>query len=78
MSESPVDLDNELLIQVRSPSLNETLDVTVKLNETVLALKRSIQLVHPQHPTTENQRIIYSGKLLSDEESISTIIKKVH
>lgn len=77
MSESPSDLDNELLIQVRSPSLNESLDVTAKLNETVLSLKKSIQLVHPQHPTVENQRIIYSGKLLSDEETISSIVKEV-
>lgn len=78
MPESSLDLNSELLIQVRSPSLNETLDVTIKLNETISCLKKSIQLVHPHHPSVDNQRIIYSGKLLQDEETIYSVIRTVN
>lgn len=71
------DIDSDIDIQVRSPSLNETLIVTTKLNATVLSLKQSIEPVHPHHPTADNQRIIYSGKLLQDEELLCNIIKNV-
>ncbi|GAA5804613.1 hypothetical protein HPULCUR_010115 [Helicostylum pulchrum] len=69
------ELDSDIIIHVRSPSLNETLIVTTKLNATVLNLKESIEPVHPHHPTADNQRIIYSGKLLQDEELLCNIIK---
>jgi hypothetical protein len=71
-------LDKEVEVHVRSPSLNETLVVKVILNATVLSLKHSIERIHPQHPSANNQRIIYSGKLLEDTETLINILKKVH
>jgi hypothetical protein len=66
-----------LTIKIRSPSLQETLSITVQTDATIFSLKEAIQPVHPQHPSCADQRIIYSGKLLQDTEIISTIINKV-
>lgn len=78
MSDTTVqDLEKEVAINVRSPSLNETLNVTIKLKSTVLSLKECIKPIHPHQPAAENQRIIYSGKLLQDSELLSDIIKSV-
>jgi hypothetical protein len=77
MSDTVQDLEKGVLINVRSPSLNETLAVTITLKSTVLSLKESIKPIHPHHPAAENQRIIYSGKLLQDSELLSDIIKSV-
>jgi hypothetical protein len=71
-------LDKQVEVHVRSPSLNETLVVNTTLNATILNLKNSIQRIHPQHPSSNNQRIIYSGKLLEDTETLINVLKKVH
>jgi hypothetical protein len=64
-------------VQIRSPSLNQTLDVNLDLNSTIWNLKQEIQQKHPQHPLPSNQRIIFSGKLLEDDDSLEPILKKV-
>lgn len=70
-------METNLVIHVRSPSLNETLIVSTNLSATVLSLKESIEPIHPHHPTVENQRIIYSGKLLQDTDLLCNIVKNV-
>jgi hypothetical protein len=70
-------MEKEFVINVRSPSLNETLTIATTLNTTVLSLKEAIKPIHPNHPNAQDQRIIYSGKLLQDNEFLSDIIKKV-
>ena len=77
MSENTQAFEREISIQVRSPSLDETLNVQAKLSATVLSLKEAIFSIHPTHPIAENQRIIYSGKLLQDNEILSTVLKNV-
>ncbi|KAI8645298.1 hypothetical protein BD408DRAFT_412112 [Parasitella parasitica] len=69
-------IDKEITVHVRSPSLNETLQVKTTLNATVLTLKSSIEPVHPHHPKPANQRIIYSGKLLEDTDMLVNLLKK--
>ncbi|KAI8877803.1 hypothetical protein K501DRAFT_326361 [Backusella circina FSU 941] len=64
-------------VQIRSPSLNQTLDVNLDLNSTVWNLKQEIQQKHPQHPLPSNQRIIFSGKLLENDDSLDSILKKL-
>lgn len=69
-------IDKEIIVHVRSPSLNETLKVKTTLNATILTLKKAIEPVHPHHPKSANQRIIYSGKLLKDADILTEILKK--
>ncbi|KAL7335930.1 hypothetical protein PS15p_201336 [Mucor circinelloides] len=68
-------IDKEITVHIRSPSLNETLEVKTTLNATILTLKKSIEPVHPHHPKPTNQRIIYSGKLLKDADILTEILK---
>jgi hypothetical protein len=70
------DIDKEITVNVRSPSLNETLEVKTVLNATILTLKKSIEPVHPHHPKITNQRIIYGGKLLKDSDVLAEVLKK--
>ncbi|KAL0137069.1 hypothetical protein V8B55DRAFT_1545212 [Mucor lusitanicus] len=69
-------IDKEITVHVRSPSLNETLQVKTTLNATILTLKKAIEPVHPHHPKSASQRIIYSGKLLKDADILADILKK--
>ncbi|CEP12904.1 hypothetical protein [Parasitella parasitica] len=69
-------INEEITVHVRSPSLNETLQVKTTLNATVLTLKNSIEPVHPHHPKPATQRIIYSGKLLEDTDILAELLKK--
>lgn len=71
------DIDKEITVNVRSPSLNETLEIRTVLNATILTLKKSIEPVHPHRPKTINQRIIYSGKLLKDSDILAEVLKKI-
>lgn len=71
-------MDNqEITVYVRSPSLNETLHVETSLDATVISLKKSIESTHPDHPSASDQRIIFSGKLLQDTDTLIDILKKV-
>ncbi|KAI8878927.1 hypothetical protein K501DRAFT_257791 [Backusella circina FSU 941] len=69
-------MDGNITIHVRSPSLQETLEIKIAQNAFITVLKQEIQRVHPQHPLPEDQRIIYSGKLLDNENQIETLLKK--
>jgi hypothetical protein len=71
-------MGDNITVHVRSPSLQETLEITVAQNASITVLKQEIQRVHPQHPLPDNQRIIYSGKLLDNENQIETLLKKVN
>ncbi|KAI8393775.1 uncharacterized protein BYT42DRAFT_488343 [Radiomyces spectabilis] len=64
-------------VYIRSPTLSETLTLTVPRDATLLSLKRIIQDNHPQKPSPANQRIIYSGKLLDDDVHLSAIFAKL-
>ncbi|KAI8339464.1 hypothetical protein BC941DRAFT_252620 [Chlamydoabsidia padenii] len=63
-------------VQVRSPSLNQTLSFPFDHATTVDSLKQSIQTQHPYHPSPGDQRIIYRGKILLDTEILSNILEK--
>ncbi|KAI8058657.1 uncharacterized protein B0P05DRAFT_559357 [Gilbertella persicaria] len=67
----------DITINIRSPSLNDTLVVVINTDSTIANLKESIESVHPQHPLPSNQRIIYNGKLLEDSDTLLNILKKV-
>ncbi|ORY97632.1 hypothetical protein BCR43DRAFT_490090 [Syncephalastrum racemosum] len=73
---SPEDSFNRLTVQVRSPSLSETLTVHITRSATVNALKREITLCHPAQPNQEDQRIIYAGRLLHDDQTLAQILQK--
>ncbi|KAI8099883.1 uncharacterized protein BX664DRAFT_310809 [Halteromyces radiatus] len=66
----------ERYVQVRSPSLHQTLSFPVDDNTTVESLKKAIQSNHPQQPAPLNQRIIFRGKVLLDAEILSNILEK--
>lgn len=70
--------EKDLIVCIRSPSLEETLSVTISPNATILDLKQAIEPIHPHHPSSSDQRIIYSGRLLQDTEVIDTVVSKVN
>jgi hypothetical protein len=67
----------QLTIHVRSPSLSETLIVKASSNDTILSVKRSLQDIHPYNPDTGSQRLIYAGRQLKDEDTLSNVLSKV-
>lgn len=67
----------QLTINVRSPSLSETLVVAASMSDTVLTVKQSLQTIHPYKPDIGSQRLIYAGKLLKDEDPLHSILNKV-
>ncbi|CEI90196.1 hypothetical protein RMCBS344292_04525 [Rhizopus microsporus] len=70
--------EKDLIVCIRSPSLEETLSVTISPNATILDLKQAIEPIHPHHPNSSDQRIIYSGRLLQDTEVIDTVVSKAN
>ncbi|KAI9499276.1 hypothetical protein BDB00DRAFT_753678 [Zychaea mexicana] len=71
-------MDGSLTIQVRSPSMSETLTLTTERNASVRSLKRLIHTVHPKKPSINDQRIIFGGKLLNDADTLSRILEKTN
>lgn len=65
-------------VQVRSPSLDEPLTITVEHGATIQSLKQIIQSQHPKKPAVHDQRIIFAGKLLDDIEVVSHLVRKVN
>ncbi|KAI9278610.1 hypothetical protein BDA99DRAFT_492628 [Phascolomyces articulosus] len=65
-----------LTVQIRSPSMSETLTLTTQRHASVHALKQLIHTVHPKKPTPSDQRIIFAGKLLNDTDALSRILEK--
>ncbi|ORZ18677.1 hypothetical protein BCR42DRAFT_449833 [Absidia repens] len=63
-------------VQIRSPSMNQTLSFPFDNDTTVDSLKKVIQTSHPQQPATKDQRIIFRGKVLMDTEILSTLLEK--
>ena len=70
-------MDGSLTINVRSPSMSETMTLTTDRDASVRSLKRLIHTVHPKKPSINDQRIIFAGKLLNDGDILSRILEKV-
>ena len=71
-------MDGELLtVQIRSPSMSETLTLTIQRDASIHSLKQQILSVHPKKPNVVDQRIIFSGKLLNDTDTLNRILEKV-
>ena len=71
-------MDGELLtVQIRSPSMSETLTLTIQRDASIRSLKQQILSVHPKKPNVVDQRIIFSGKLLNDTDTLNRILEKV-
>jgi hypothetical protein len=76
--EMPIGSQTEVEIHIKSPSFNNE-DFTIKMNlsDSVVALKQQISVEVPLHPTIEEQRLVYSGKLLKNEELLSEVFRNV-
>lgn len=71
MAESSPNAANEIDINVRPPGGGDKkIQIKVDTSKTVLELKQDIAQ-HTDIPA-ENQRLIYSGRVLKDEEQVST------
>ena len=70
------DLDVTLIIKAPNQKIS---DQTVKceMEWTVKRLKQHLSEVYPNQPKENQQRIIYSGRLLHDNLTLKEILKKV-
>lgn len=62
---------NIVKVKVKSPSASiEDLVVDCALDWTVIKLKKEISTQYPGHPSPQGQKLVYAGKLLSDDNSL--------
>ncbi|XP_056382177.1 homocysteine-responsive endoplasmic reticulum-resident ubiquitin-like domain member 1 protein [Hyla sarda] len=67
--------DGEVTLLIRSPSLKqEEREVTVPRTFTVRDLKSQLRRELPGHPMEQEQRLIYSGKLLPDHLKLQEVL----
>ncbi|CAF4828571.1 unnamed protein product [Rotaria socialis] len=68
----------EILKLVIRTANNNYVDFPTELlsSLTVYDLKKHIELNHPAKPSPEHQRLVYSGKLLADENNLNQIFNK--
>uniref|UniRef100_V9KLV9 Homocysteine-responsive endoplasmic reticulum-resident ubiquitin-like domain member 1 protein n=1 Tax=Callorhinchus milii TaxID=7868 RepID=V9KLV9_CALMI len=69
--------DGEVTLTIKTPS-QRCGDHTVwaRLSWTVRRLKTQLYREHPNHPTEQEQRLIYFGKLLLDDLLLSEVLQK--
>ncbi|KAK3085278.1 hypothetical protein FSP39_000958 [Pinctada imbricata] len=70
-------MDSRIKLTIRAP--NQRVDdqtVECMLGWTVKKLKQHLQIVYPNKPREAQQKLIYSGKLLSDEQTLKDIIRQ--
>ena len=62
---------------IRSPSLRAGADFRcrVPLHATVNDIKLQLCREHPEHPQPAEQRLIFAGKLLSDEKIAADVLR---
>jgi hypothetical protein len=70
-------MDAPVTITVKSPVQATDTHVQISLSSTVLQLKQRLQQDHQAKPEPTTQRIIYSGRLLRDEEVLSDVFLPV-
>lgn len=63
---------SEVTIIFMSPRLQD-FPVTAPLQISILDLKTKIALEHPQQPPVHSQRILFSGRLLRDNEILGEV-----
>ncbi|XP_069822081.1 homocysteine-responsive endoplasmic reticulum-resident ubiquitin-like domain member 1 protein [Dendropsophus ebraccatus] len=69
--------DGEVTLLIRSPSLKqEEREVTAPRSFTVRDLKSQLRRELPGHPMEQEQRLIYSGKLLPDHLKLNEVLSK--
>ncbi|ORX51985.1 hypothetical protein DM01DRAFT_1408443 [Hesseltinella vesiculosa] len=68
------DTDEKQYVQIRSPSLQETLVIPFDPSSTIADLKRNIRAAHPNKPLAQDQRIIFRGNVLADTQVIAALI----
>ncbi|XP_018410892.1 PREDICTED: homocysteine-responsive endoplasmic reticulum-resident ubiquitin-like domain member 1 protein isoform X2 [Nanorana parkeri] len=69
--------DGEVTLVIRSPSLKqEEREVKALRGYTVLELKSQLRRELPGHPMEQDQRLIYSGKLLPDHLKLNEVLSK--
>lgn len=68
--------EDEISVTIKCPSLDkDSALVRVRLSETVLALKQTIEATWPGGPRAGGMRCIRSGRILSDTEVFSQLIQ---
>ena len=70
MSNTDEDAGNSITLHIKGPSALK-LSVTISKDQTVLQLKERIATENNDFPA-ESQRLIYSGKVLKDPETLAS------
>jgi len=73
----PIGSTETMEILIKSPSLIEDFAIKMRLSDSVATLKQQISQELPLHPSIEDQRLVYSGKLLRNEELLTDVFRKV-
>lgn len=64
-----------ILVQIRSVSTQKpSLAFHVSRYSSILDLKHLISIQDSDHPTTESQRLIHSGRILNDDEVMESLL----
>jgi len=67
---------DEVKLRIKSPSLSvPDLQLTCNQDETVLGVKRRIEAEYETHPLPGTQKLVYSGKLLQDEQKLREFLR---
>ncbi|PKK69581.1 hypothetical protein RhiirC2_748138 [Rhizophagus irregularis] len=69
--------DNKIRIFIRSPTtpLPDGYSILTNIDSSVLYLKQTIFETHPLKPVVRDQKLIYRGRVLSDNDLIESILK---
>ena len=63
-------------LRIKSPSADYSdINLTVSVDGTVLDVKRLIEAEYASSPATDTQKLVYSGKLLNDTETLRDFIR---
>ena len=69
--------EESVTLLVRSPTLEDDVQVAVPLSSTVLMIKEALAREHPEIPQPGDQRLIFAGQLLKDEVSTASLLSQV-
>jgi hypothetical protein len=69
--------DNKVRIFIRSPTtpLPDGYSILTNIDSSVLYLKQTIFETHPLKPVVRDQKLIYRGRVLSDNDLIENVLK---
>lgn len=70
-------MDDSLVVVIKAAQEKFEIAVPATRLTTVAELKQMISVQHPSLPSPDSQRLIFAGKLLTEEQTIASIFPSV-